>query len=327
MQRYAGFADDETDPRKRPEHSTKDQVFERYNFKVAPDRNVYGAWSKSQINLTRIDPDSSPSADQISNVLVIFWATYGSGQRKVVGWYSDATVCSQAQENSQRDRDQNMYICKAPRSVLLSPKASPPPVPLALKEPGVNGVGNHFGHWYPFTDQGELKVTPWLSRLVVYIDSQPTLVAHTRPDLIDEDQLAEEAEIEFARDHGYSTNATLRKSLEEYALSRAIARFKSKGYKLLKRVGKPYDLLFSKEGKNIFVEVKGTQTDGSRIFLTPNEVACAYKEHPHYHLFIVHSILLSDGADPIPQAGSVLWKKEFQPDQRRLRALAYSYLL
>jgi hypothetical protein len=110
-------------------------------------------------------------------------------------------------------------------------------------------------------------------------------------------------------------------------VARAVKRFTSDGYHFIRDVGKPYDLLFSKDGQEIFVEVKGTQTDGSRIFLTPNEVACSHKRHPNYHLFIVHSIVLSQQNRPVPGSGIENKLLGFRADPERLRPLFYSYLL
>ena len=154
MHRYSGFADDD-DPRKMRLHNPRDLVHERYNFKVAPDHKVYGAWCETRIKLNKIDPNVPPNSQRVDKVLVIFWATFpGQGQR-VAGWYKNATVWASSRQNSADDRDQNDYIAESRESVLMR-AAARIPIPLASQHSGRYGVGNHYGHWYPF-EQGERK--------------------------------------------------------------------------------------------------------------------------------------------------------------------------
>ena len=60
------------------------------------------------------------------------------------------------------------------------------------------------------------------------------------------------------------------------------------------------------EGEAPKVEVKGTQTAGLEVLLTPGEVAHARRHHPNTVLFIVHSIVLQGSSDsPVATSGSV----------------------
>lgn len=323
MQRYCGFADDD-DPRNMRSHNPKDLVHERYNFQVAPNGRVYGAWCEGKVKLGNIDPTIPAKAKRIDNVLVIFWATFtGRGQR-VAGWYADATVWANIKQNAATDRDQNAYIAEASSSVLLS-AAENIKVPLASGHNGRYGVGNHYGHWYLF-ERGKRKIEPWLDQLLKKIESHKSLVQHARPDLQDEDRFAEEATVQFDREQGYLSDSRLRQVIEDYAVTKAINVFQTRGYRLVRKVGKPFDLLFSKNETEMFVEVKGTQTDGRRIFLTPNEVACSRIRHPNYCLFVLHSIRISDPRNPVPHGGDVMVKMAFRPSEQRLRAITYSYL-
>ncbi len=43
----------------------------------------------------------------------------------------------------------------------------------------------------------------------------------------------------------------------------------------VKRRGKPFDLLCIRDSETLFVEVKGTQSNGEAVFLTRNEVQWA----------------------------------------------------
>ena len=55
----------------------------------------------------------------------------------------------------------------------------------------------------------------------------------------------------------------------------------------------PYDFLCKSGGSDLFVEVKGTQEDGTCIALTPNEVRHAM-ENKNSALFIVYSVQVDD---------------------------------
>ena len=123
------------------------------------------------------------------------------------------------------------------------------------------------------------------------------------------------------------SDSKVRKAIEEYAVKRAIAFFEARGFHLVRKLGKPFDLLFKKNAAHLFVEVKGTQTDGRRIFLTPNEVACSHSRHPEYCLFVLHSVRIPDFNNPLPREGEIWIKKPFRPAKNRLRPVVYSYSL
>ena len=73
---------------------------------------------------------------------------------------------------------------------------------------------------------------------------------------------------------GFKVSPTVRKAIEEHAVEMARAHYAAKGY-TVRIVGKPYDLDCSCDGSQVYVEVKGTQTSGEEVLLTPGEVRFA----------------------------------------------------
>ena len=143
-----------------------------------------------------------------------------------------------------------------------------------------------------------------------------------------EDRIAEAAEDARSQTSGQGFNVTpeLRKAIEALAVQKATRFFQSRGYSV-RKVGKPYDLGCCK-GKNVLrVEVKGTQTDGASVILTPNEVLSARKNSTA--LFILHSIRCHKvGKVTVPAGGEQLILNPWHIDNHgRLKALSYIYEL
>ncbi len=88
------------------------------------------------------------------------------------------------------------------------------------------------------------------------------------------------------------------------AEERAIEYFTGLGYTVI-RVGdtESYDLKCSKNGETLRVEVKGTQTEGTAIILTANEVESA--RNSRSALFILHSVKLSGGGKKRKVSGGI----------------------
>jgi len=70
----------------------------------------------------------------------------------------------------------------------------------------------------------------------------------------------------------------------------AKAHIKRDGYHI-KLVAKPYDLHCKRADEVLYIEVKGTQTDGEEILLTPNEVAFANSNSQQMALFVARNNL------------------------------------
>ena len=321
MKQYAGYPGD-IDPREKHNHASKDGVSERFNFKLAPDGKFYGAWCKGKVELRRIDPQLNKNAATVDGVLLVFWATVGKGVYRIVGWYKDATIWKEAQTNRSKDRDIKRFIAEATRRFRL-PREEEFSAPLPVGKKG--GISRHFGHWYAYSKTLERKNAPWLDRIISSIDSREA----TAPNGDKDEDAIDMDTADYEKRHGFLSNARIRRAIELFAEKKAIESFKNSGYTFVRKVGKPFDLIFAKGSQQLFVEVKGTQVpNGGRIFLTYNEVKCAKEKQPNYALFQLHSINInSDVEEPKASGGVERIIHPFQPKDERLKAINYQYEL
>jgi len=89
---------------------------------------------------------------------------------------------------------------------------------------------------------------------------------------------------------------------------------------------KSYDLHCEREGKVLYVEVKGTTSTGDRILLTRNEVLLHKKEYPMNALAIVSEISLDRSGDaPSARGGALEIISPWDIDETRLETIAYVY--
>ena len=120
----------------------------------------------------------------------------------------------------------------------------------------------------------------------------------------------------------------MRKKIEEYSVSKAIKYFQKHKYAVTNVGGaKSYDLDCLKNGNTLRVEVKGTQTTGDSIILTPNEVRNAKKHKTALYVLCLIKVdpvgktyRLSGGEEKIINP----WKIA---EQGNLEPLSYMYFL
>ncbi|MGC2515637.1 MAG: DUF3883 domain-containing protein [Terriglobales bacterium] len=99
-------------------------------------------------------------------------------------------------------------------------------------------------------------------------------------------------------------------------------------YDSVKRKGKPYDLCCTKKASVLYVEVKGTQTEGTEILLTPIEVEFANKHRGELALFLVYNVDVSRKNGKNVTSGGVTYiEPNWVIDMPRLSPLGYSYSL
>ena len=138
-------------------------------------------------------------------------------------------------------------------------------------------------------------------------------------------QDAEEAAHARSRGQGYVSSPERQKAIEMCAMEAATEFFEDEGYKVKDTsVNRPYDLVCTKEGELLYVEVKGTTTGGEKVFLTKNEVAHARGHQEQMVLFILHDIDVADKeAGPAASGGilRVLWN--WSPSEQSLLPLSY----
>jgi hypothetical protein len=126
---------------------------------------------------------------------------------------------------------------------------------------------------------------------------------------------------------GFAVSPKVRLAIEAFAMAKAKAHFEAKGYTVADVSKREcYDLRCERLGQRLYVEVKGTQSSGEEVLLTPNEVAHARERKNSMVLFIVHSITTT-GSEDDPQVNSdkVSILEPWEIDRGTLKPLAYSY--
>lgn len=300
MKYYAGQQEGDEKPKRGGSYNTSEIGHEVYNFKPAAGY-LYGyfqPYSRSEtdkpiiLNLGRIDPTAG-AADFIDDVLVIFVSPSDLDGQVIIGWYDHATVFRQPQKPTRvmLRGDYRYYLkAKAKDAVLLPEKYRSHHVP--------RGAGA-FGRAhvvYPCDGGGTLRNTEsgeysWIGDAITFVESYDGSNILLNPLDNLEDQIDTMAENEKAATtgQGFQITPELRKKIEDLAVEKAEKYFESLGYKV-EYVGnkRSYDLECRK-GKDVLrVEVKGTQTDGASVILTPKEVLNAVKHNTA--LFVLHSI-------------------------------------
>jgi hypothetical protein len=109
-----------------------------------------------------------------------------------------------------------------------------------------------------------------------------------------DDSVVEAIERHQARGQGFQLDSRVRKALEDYAMDAAKRYFEAKRYEYDDTSKtRPYDLICRRGSDVLYVEVKGTQTDGVEVVLTRGEVEFARIHQGQMVLFILHSIELT----------------------------------
>ena len=159
--------------------------------------------------------------------------------------------------------------------------------------------------------------------------SQWKFVQLVLPDDGDE-ALVEAAEHIQARGQGFVLDSKLRKALEDFAMDAAKQYFKGQGYQWEDHSkSHPYDLRCIRGAEVLYVEVKGTQTDGFEVILTPGEVEFARGHKNQMALFVLHSVLVtkSDGDDFLLSGGEPFPLLPWDVDGGSLKPLSYKCTL
>ncbi|MGD0461795.1 MAG: DUF3883 domain-containing protein [Tepidisphaeraceae bacterium] len=126
-----------------------------------------------------------------------------------------------------------------------------------------------------------------------------------------------------ARGQGFRVSPAVRRAVEKRAMTLATKHFENQGYQVEDvHTRESYDLSCTKGAENLLVEVKGSQTDGAEILLTPNEVAVARKNAPKTALIVFHSIEVSTAG--IASGGVKVLIHPWKPRDEQLTALVYS---
>ncbi|MGZ3459685.1 MAG: protein NO VEIN domain-containing protein [Archangium sp.] len=147
----------------------------------------------------------------------------------------------------------------------------------------------------------------------VELDAEPLLVPAT-------------ADASRSSGQGFSSDSKTRKAVELYAMQRAREYFQTQGFTSIEDVSskRPFDLLARDGTREVFIEVKGTQSAGSSVLLTSGEVEFARRNKSRMVLYVLHSIQVGEGEGE-PQGGvhTVFWP--WDVDGGALAPIKYAY--
>lgn len=340
MHYYSGSQKGDEKPQHGGAYNIRGIGSELYNYKRLQS-NLFGFFQPYQppensdnpvtVNLERIDPKNKGN-DLTKDVLVIFVSKREKFGQVIVGWYNDTIVFREYQSSKKYMlRNEHIYNLKAEikNSVLLAENYRKFKIPTGE---GAFGRANVVYLSEINGDERDLDSSKfsWIKEAIDYVDNYdgPNLLIDTTGDAEKEIEDIIETHRANQSGQGFKITPDLRKKIEEYSVSKAIQYFKKQGFSV-KNVGstKSYDLDCFKDGDTLRVEVKGTQTEGNNIILTPNEVRNAKKHKTA--LYILHSInvnifrkkyKLSEGIGKIVNP----WKID---KQGKLKPLSYMYIL
>lgn len=125
---------------------------------------------------------------------------------------------------------------------------------------------------------------------------------------------------------GFMVDVQVRHSIEQYAMEMACSVLREEGWTHIQDVHatKSYDLHCFRDDSELRVEVKGTQSAGETIIVTPNEVRHAREFE--VELIVVHGIEVTREAHDNRLAGGRVRRiRPWRPDDGDLRPLGYTW--
>lgn len=283
----------------------------------------------THLNLGRVDKGAKGQAS-ISNVLVVFVARHDSRGQVIVGWYKNATLFRdylKPRPGMLRKQYSFHIRAKASEAVLLPEKLQTHSIP---KGSGAFGRANVV---YPCESTGQPRDLNsakfnWIKEAVQYVQSYDGANVLIDPLENLEDEIAELAENEQSAlgGQGFQVDSQSRRKIENHAVARATKHF-IKRFSKVTYVGnkQSYDLLCEGKKATLRVEVKGTQSMGSAVILTRNEVANARKTRTA--LYILHSIKWhGNGKSRKPWGGSQIVLEPWRLDKDgALEPMVFTY--
>lgn len=286
MTYYSGSQAGDERPLGGGDYCSTDIGHEVCNFRDVGGK-LFGYYQpNADTNLQRIDP-TAPDGSSLDKVLVVFVARHRQRGQVIVGWYRNATVFREHRKNLQKGLKGYFYniLASTKDAVLLPDNKRKYPVPH-----GKNGMGRS-NACYVYQANGNKKPCPWIRHAIRYVSEYAAANVLESPEEALQQEQADVAENHYTSQSGQGFKITpeLRKLIEEHAVRRATKYFRGLHFEI-QNVGntQSYDLHCSRNGKELRVEVKGTQSAGRSIVLTPKEVSNAEK-YPTA-LFVLHSI-------------------------------------
>lgn len=126
---------------------------------------------------------------------------------------------------------------------------------------------------------------------------------------------------------GFQPNAAQRKAIELWAMKLARRALQQWGWEKVTDVSseRSYDFHCQSGDDELYVEVKGTTSNGSQLILTRNEIEHTRSTYPNTALAIVTNInpgLHGEG----PSGGQVAFLYPWMIDEGRLSPISYVYM-
>jgi hypothetical protein len=127
---------------------------------------------------------------------------------------------------------------------------------------------------------------------------------------------------------GFSSDPRIRKAVELEAMRRAREHFQKRGFTAIEDVSRKrsFDLHGRDVEREVFIEVKGTQSPGARVLLTSNEVEFARRNKSKMALYVLHSIRVREVDGEVSVEGGV--ERVYWPwdvDTGTLAPISFSY--
>ncbi|MBB5908134.1 MrcB family domain-containing protein [Actinoalloteichus hymeniacidonis] len=298
-----------------------------------------GAGRKTIIPWVRIfSPARSPSATRGWYLVYLFGASgkslYLSLIQGTAKWGNGSLVSRPADELSRR--------AEWARGVLAAEITDSPLVKqISLDTTAQLGRGYELGNVVAFryarghlpADDVLLRDLNFMERLLEILhgalDSALSIPGEPAPEV--SDATIASRNIARARVDGprFRLSAAERIAIERRAVQLASAHLISQGF-AVRDVGAThsYDLDVTRSDSRLFVEVKGTTTDGAEIVLTAAEVELHKKEYPHNALIVVTNIALdSTSVPPVAIGGTLYMIRPWEVSEAALRPISYRYSL
>jgi len=140
-----------------------------------------------------------------------------------------------------------------------------------------------------------------------------------------EESAVDKLEKEQAAGQGFLLDKKLRGALEQHAMAAAKKHFTDLQYVCEDHsMNQPYDLYCRRAKEVLYVEVKGTQTDGEKIILTNGEVEFARRNKGRMALFVLHSIKKSEVTEEC-NGGELMLIEPWNADDGWLTPISFTY--
>lgn len=329
--------------------------FEACNF-LDVGGKVYGYYQPSmnsgKINLERINPKKA-GLEKLENVLVIFFSTLpkalaqqnptnevNSSSAVIVGWYKNATVFRDAKQIDREIHgiEQNIYFIEAKTtdSYLLPVDKRVYKIGHGIKgeKEGNPGQSNSF---YIYDKNKNIKdlnnlQNNWIGKAIEYVKTYSGECIKSDQERAVQNAITSQFRSNRKGGAGFQCNALVRVAVEQHAMKKAEEALTIKGYevRLTHKNGQSicgnssFDMIAYKDGNEYFVEVKGTQSNGSSVIFTYNEVELYKDKTKKVILCVVHSIQLKDDIVNI-KTGEVIIHDPWKLDTSKLKEISYFY--